>query len=349
MTIDLTGGLDPDWEFVFAKQPDDPEMRESVNAWIWDDSGTFGIPRIGIEAVADQWETHDIQVNLAFADGRVYNVSGPGPVHEPIAVDGRPAVLGAGPLSFEMIEPFRHLRMTLDGIAFGTTVQAQIEGWMPGAGAGEQLPVRAEIDIRPAAPPWENGSTSEEARHVLSTQEEGWLMGYPWRFEQLCRASGTITVGGEQHRLDGGANRIRRQSIRRLAKLRGHVWQAGLFPDGRGFGYIVYPPHDDGHPTYNEGYVFDGDGALIPARVVRAPFLRTLTPRGEDVSLVLETARGTIEIGGQTLTSTFHVMPPEVGGGLQLQQALAGYTWDGESGVGMIERSTTPERLAQPG
>jgi hypothetical protein len=349
MTIDLTGGLDPDWELVFAKQPDDPEMRESVNAWIWDDSGTLGMPRVGIEAVADQWETHDIQVNLAFADGRVYNVFGPGPVHDPVAADGRPRILGAGPLSFEMMEPYRHLRMKLDGIAVGTTAQAQIEGWLPGAGAGEHVPVRAEIDIRPAVPPWENGSTSDEARRVLSTQEEGWLMGYPWRFEQLCRASGTITIGGEQCRFDGGANRIRRQSIRRLAKLRGHVWQAGLFPGGRGFGCIVYPPHDDGHPTYNEGYVFDGDGPLIPARVARAPFLRTLTARGEDVSLALETARGTIEIGGQTLTSTFHVMPPEVGGGLQLQQALARYSWDGESGVGMIERSTTPERLAQPG
>jgi prepilin-type processing-associated H-X9-DG protein len=346
MTTDLTGGLDPDWELVFAKQPDDPEMRESVNAWIWDDSGTFGIPRIGIEAVADQWETHDLQVNLAFADGRVYNVFGPGPVHDPIAADGRPRILGAGPLAFEIIEPYRHLRMTLDAVAVATTARAQIEGWMPGAGGGEQVPVRAEIDIRPAAPPWENGSTSDEARHILSTQEEGWLMGYPWRFEQLCRASGTITIGGEQHPLNGGANRIRRQSIRRLAKLRGHVWQAGLFPGGRGFGCIVYPPHDDGHPTYNEGYVFDGDGALIPARVVRAPFLRTLTPRGEDVSLVLETARGTIEIGGQTLTSTFHVMPPEVGGGLQLQQALASYAWDGESGTGMIERSITPDLLA---
>jgi hypothetical protein len=116
-------------------------------------------------------------------------------------------------------------------------------------------------------------------------------MGYPWRFEQLCRASGTITIGGEQHPLNGGADRIRRQSIRRMAKLRGHVWQAGLFPRGRGFGCIVYPPRDDGKNTYNEGYVFDGDGALIPARVARAPFLRTLTPRGEDVSLSVSSVR----------------------------------------------------------
>ena len=72
MTIDLTGGFDEAREFVFAKQPDDPEMRESVNVWVWDSSPGFGLPRVGIEAVADQWDTHDIQMNLAFADGRVF-------------------------------------------------------------------------------------------------------------------------------------------------------------------------------------------------------------------------------------------------------------------------------------
>jgi hypothetical protein len=346
MPIDLTGGLAADWELVFAERPDDPEMRESVNAWIWDDSGTFGIPRLGVEAVAGQWGNHDIQVNLAFADGRVYNIFGPGPAHSPVAGDGRPRVLGAGPLSFEVIEPYRHLRMTLDGTATATTVQAQADGWVPAAGRGEQVPVRAEIDIRPAVPPWENGSMSEEARRVLATQEEGWLIGYPWRFEQLCRATGTITVDGQEHQLSGGANRIRRQSIRRMAKLRGHAWQAALFPSGRGFGHIVYPPRTDGKDTYNEGYVFNGDGANIPARVTRAPFLHALTARGEDVSLALDTPKGTVEIGGETLMSTFMVMPPEVGGGLHLQQALVRYTWDGEAGIGMMERSTTPGQLA---
>ena len=32
--------------------------------------------------------------------------------------------------------------------------------------------------------------------------------------------------------LDGGANRIRRQGVRRLAPLRGHVWQAAAFTSG---------------------------------------------------------------------------------------------------------------------
>ena len=36
MAIDLTGGLGNDREYVFARPPDNPEMRESVNAWVWD-------------------------------------------------------------------------------------------------------------------------------------------------------------------------------------------------------------------------------------------------------------------------------------------------------------------------
>ena len=68
MAIDLTGGLSDDREYVFASQPDDPEMRESVNTWVWDRGTEFGMPRIGVEAVADQWETHDVQ-GLFLSDG----------------------------------------------------------------------------------------------------------------------------------------------------------------------------------------------------------------------------------------------------------------------------------------
>ena len=44
---------------------------------------------------------------------------------------------------------------------------------------------------------------------------------------------------------------------------------------------------------------------------------------------------------GETALSTFMIMPPEVGGGgMQLQQAIVRYSWDGEESVGMLERST---------
>ena len=66
MTTDLTGGIDPSREFVFAQRPENPEMRDSVSFWTMDDRGDVGLPRIGIEAVAANWDNHDIQVNVAF-------------------------------------------------------------------------------------------------------------------------------------------------------------------------------------------------------------------------------------------------------------------------------------------
>lgn len=345
MTIDLTGGLDEELEFVFAEQPADPDMRESVNAWIWDDGGTYGLPRIGIEAVADQWETHDCNAQVAFADGRVLTRFGPGTRHDVSGADGRPRVLGAGPVSIEMLEPYGLLRLRFDGDLALTSVKTQMEQGLS-APPGEPVHVKAVIDLRPAAPPFLNGGLLADAKRVLDTQEEGDLMGHPWRFEQLCRATGQLRVGDEEYEISGGANRIRRQSIRKLASFWGHAWQAALFPSGRGFGYIAYPARPDGKDTYNEGYLFEGDGALIPARVVRAPWLRTLHPTGQDIACSLETEDGRrVDIEGETAVSTFMIMPPEVGGGMQLQQALATYRWDGEQGHGMIERSSLPDAM----
>jgi hypothetical protein len=343
MAVDLTGGCADELERVWAQQPANPEMRESVNAWVWDDSLAIGLPRCGVEAVADQWETHDIQLNVACADGRVFSAVEPGAVHPAVASDGQVRTLGAGSLSFELVEPFAHWRMRIDGTVAASSVEAQIAGAFPGT--GDRVPIHAEIDLRSAAPPWVNGALLPEAKHVLDTQVEGDLMGHPWRFEQLCRATGTVRIGDEEHRIDGGGNRIRRQGIRKVAQLWGHAWQAATFPSGRGFAYITYPPRKDGVPTLNEGHVFLGDGELIPARVVDPPFLRSLAPSGQDVSFGLETEQGTFEVRGETVLSTFMVMPPEILGGLELQQALVRYTWDGETAAGMIERSIALSEL----
>ena len=347
MAVDLTGGLADDREYVFADQPDDPEMRESVNAWIWDNGTEVGMPRIGVEAVGDQWETHDLQVNISCADGRVFNVFGQGKVHDPTGADGKPRVLGAGPLSFELVEPFTHWKMHLDGLALESTVANQIAAKRP---EGEpDVHVEADIDIVSAVPPWENGALLAEAKRVLEEQDEGALMGGP-RFEQLSRATGTLRVGDEEHRIDGGALRVRRQGIRRLGTFRGHVWQSALFPSGRGFGFIVYPPREDGLPTYNEGYVFDGDGELTPAWVVDAPWLHTLEPRAERVPVVLESEKGTTRITGESVVSCFMVMGgvgPGTEGYPVLQQAIVRYTLDGETANGMMERSMPANKLAR--
>jgi hypothetical protein len=342
MTVDLTGGLAEDREFVFPSQPENPDMRESVNIWAWDDGVNFGFPRIGVEAVADQWETHDVQVNIACGDGRVLKMFEAGKVHDPVGADGRARVLGAGPLSFELIEPFKHWRLHLAGDAVVTTVAAQMAG--EHSDPANRVPIALELDIRSVVPPWENGTLQAEAARVLEEQEEGALMGGP-RYEQLFRTTGTFTVEGETRDVNGGGLRVRRQGIRRLARFWGHAWQSAVFPSGRAFGYIVYPPRSDGKPTYNEGYLFDGDGTLVPATIVDAPWLRRIQDRGEDVSVVIATDRGTTTIHAETQISTFSAIGTETGAFPILHQAIVRYTWDGESANGMMERSMPPDQV----
>jgi hypothetical protein len=169
------------------------------------------------------------------------------------------------------------------------------------------------VEARMAVPPWVQGALQADAASALETSVEGDLMGGD-RYEQLFRATGSVRVAGEEHVFTGTGLRIRRQGVRRLEGFWGHCWQSALFPSGRAFGYIAYPPRPDGRPTFNEGYLYlgdsAGDGELIAARVVEAPWLTRLQPLGEDVSVVLETADGTHRIEGETVLSTHDITDP---------------------------------------
>ncbi len=353
MAIDLSGGIDPAREYMFAERPDNPEMRDSVSFWVVDDRGEVGLPRVGVEAVAANWDAHDVQVNVAFADGRVFRLRENGqswPASDP---DGRPTVLGAGGLGFRCVEPFGTWTMTFDGKAVQTSSFDLIEGKK----GGPLVDVTFHVEATMAVPPWVQGALSAESASALKTSVEGDYMG-GLRYEQLFRAAGSVKSGDDERSFAGTGLRIRRQGVRRLAGFWGHAWQSALFPSGKAFGYIAYPPRADGQPTFNEGYMFDGDGGLIPARVVEAPWLTRLQPLGEDVSVILETDRGTVRIAGETVLSTHDIhhddkmfssqaLKQEMPSFPALQQAAVRYRWDGEETFGMLERSSMLDKIAR--
>ena len=70
MTISLDAlrnGLDLDKDFVFPQRPSHPEMRESTSIWMFDETGAFGFPRMGIEAETASWDDRLFQANFAFS------------------------------------------------------------------------------------------------------------------------------------------------------------------------------------------------------------------------------------------------------------------------------------------
>ena len=347
MGIDLTGGLSQRREHFFAERPDNPEMRDSASFWIFDDKGEIAIPRTGIEALARQWDNHDIQLNVSFADGRVFRLREPGKAHSPFDAQGRARVLGAGPLEFQCIEPYATWTVTYDGEADATSVSRLISA------DGEFLRTHLEfrVETSMAVPPWEQGTLSADAREKLENTDQGDLMGRGERIEQLFRHTGWLKVDGEEHTWSGSGLRIKRQGTRQLGGFWGHAWQSAVFPSGKAFGYIAYPPRTADEEPYNEGFIYSpGDAALTPARVVSAPWLRELIERDEDVSLVLETEDGQqVSVKGSTYAPTHDRFPrAEYPNFPVLFQGGVRYEWDGEVSHGMLERSSMRDLIVWP-
>ncbi|WP_262403242.1 hypothetical protein, partial [Actinomadura sp. CNU-125] len=89
---------------------------------------------------------------------------------------------------------------------------------------GPDVDVRFHVEARMAVPPWVQGALIADAGRRLKESVEGGLMGGP-RYEQLFRATGSVTVdGGPEYRFTGSGLRIRRQGVRKLADFWGHCW-----------------------------------------------------------------------------------------------------------------------------
>ena len=227
---DLTGGIDPDRELMFASCPEDPEMRDSASFWVLDECGEVGLPRIGIEAVASNWEAHQIQVNVAFADGRVYRLRDEGkswPVEGP---DGRATVLGAGPLAFTCVRPFDTWTLSFDGRAVATSSEALAAG----NADGPLVDVAFQVEAAMAVPPWIQGTMQADADRSLKNTIVGNLMGGP-RYEQLFRATGSVRVADRpEQTFNGTGLRIRRQGVRRLGGVLGPLLAVGTVSQRKG-------------------------------------------------------------------------------------------------------------------
>lgn len=343
MAIDLSGGLDPAIELVLAERPDNGEVRDAVNVWIESDSGDFGM-RIGVEALASEWDAHDIWLDVAFADGRVLNYRESGDRHPELDDDGNPTIRGAGPVRFQCLKPFESWTVSYRGDASELTALALARDQV------SENPIRTEleffIEMNMAVPPWVSGTLLPESTEMMAGKQGEYMSP---RHEQLFQAEGWLRIGRDHRDFTGKGLRIRRQGVRKFQGFWGHCWQSALFPSGRAFGFNIYPPRDD-MPNFNEGFVFDGENR-IPARAVTVPWLDRLQVSGDDVSFELETVEGQrIAVQGETFINTRSVhkgqtvLPPDFP---IVQQAHARYIWDGEETCGMVERSSRPDLISQ--
>jgi len=331
--VDLSSGLTPDHERVALEQPEgQPTFGENQAFWVHDEASGIHINgHLNTCEDVGAFAQRIAKLSIIFPDGRTYLVRETG------ARSGAWTVASSN-LSFECVEPFARWRCTFDGVLQDITVTRR---YLSGQAVDYfRTPVSFELDARMAAPAWLNGAFTEGGLGPVKS-----FMGGE-RYEQLCRVSGRLSVGGRAYDFSGAGNRTHRVGRRDLSatpdapRMLGHVWAAGLFPSGAGFGFQTYPKAD-GSILWSEGYVVR-DGALIGAEVLRAPWLRNHWTRGEPLEIVLRTRDGEVfEISGETVGTFVGEMLPGLSASDQvpLFQSYARYTMRGETALNMIERS----------
>lgn len=344
-TTDLTGGLPISREYFYAERPAQPEIRDALNVWLEEETGAFGM-RVGFEANSTDWATPEIYLDIAFPDGRVVSRRTREVKHGEMDENGNPTIGGAGPLRFTCIEPFRRWKMEFRGTAPVVSADDLVATPYP----QERAPcdVAFSIELIMAVPPWIMGTLASEAGDALENSDQGDYMSP--RYEQLCRARGSMTIDGMTSNFKGQALRIRRQGFRKFEGFWGHCWASALMPSGKAFGYNVFPPREDGQPSYSEGYIFDGDGELRSAQPSEIPWLKELIVRGERADSELTAGDDTFDIEGTAFIATrarySTQLPPDFPADFPvIQQSHVMYTWDGERATGMMERSTPPSQM----
>lgn len=314
-------------------------VREATAFYIYEENGDFGISRSMIETLPTDWAMRRYINNLVFADGRALTVSDVARAEPVFDRNGKPSIQAAGPLSYRCDSPFEQWNTAFDGMVIDTRVDDQLEGTID---RNRLTRLRYDFDLTMCTPPYvQNISPQNFLSWGKGKQRDGVSVGLGLRYEQMFRGHGDIQIDGQRRTVNLVGSRIKRRSVRTDAlMLRGHVWLAVGFPDGRAVGLEVRPVHHDGLEPWNEAYILQ-DGRMYPARAMSIPWLKELSPDNMDVSFELESEIGTTRIEGRTVLTTYPASKKDLWG-LLLETGGAWFTWDGVMGLGMIERSALP-------
>jgi hypothetical protein len=214
------------------------------------------------------------------------------------------------------------------------------ELWENSPRPGPKIPVKVDIRAECVGPVWSADGRSGTER----MRQQEWASSH---YQQTIRLVGTVIVDGVSHSFDGTGVRDHSRGPRHMGNWTGHWLSSAPFPGGRSFG-IMARAGPGGTLVYRSAYVVR-DG------VIERGLPRELLPLSADI-LGPETVTIEIELADRVETITARtfgrglvtmLVPYEVVPGvardhpssITVCEAMATFTWDGETGGGILERS----------
>jgi hypothetical protein len=256
----------------------------------------------------------------------------------------------AGPrMLLHNIDPFRTWHLSYDGPAAPTTLAAMQAGSVSGQ-AAETSRIALDFDVETVAPTFLAAAGGEHA-----TPHEG--QAFSSHYEQMYRVNGTVSIDGTTVTVGGFGLRDHSRGPRDLTGWGTHALFGGAFPSGRAFGLFKVVGRD-GTVRLDGGYVYDGITCRRALATEHTVLTDVYATPGETVTVRLHLEDGeTVEITGDTVTAALLTFEGAAGGnsgvdrtdpqGTVLMEAFPRWTWDGETGGGILERTATIHTLTR--
>jgi len=256
-------------------------------------------------------------------------------------VDRRPA----GPnLSYHCLEPFRRWEVRFDAVGVRTPYAEMLGGR---ARDGRRERFALNLDLEMIGPVWDAQESAKSHTGVGDMSEQVWASDH---YEQLYRFAGELRLEDRTIPLSGTGVRDHSRGARGGASMKqfgGHALIGVLYDSGKAFGLqrILSP---GGKTTLDTAFVVL-DGQFHYAAVLEIPVLgEQLHVAGEPLRVRLRSALGEHVMQGELLKASFiSAYMPGSATGVDLaapepfifSQGHARWSWDGEAGYGLTERS----------
>jgi len=345
--VDMRGGLDEGREYPLEQPPlDAPGYREKYWACGYDGAAGIGFS-IWLETTAADYSVWQEVVHVVLPDGRIFLSSTETPRMTPSGVGGG---FAAGTCEAPFHKWSYRVRSAMNAATAADLARRPEE--RPPPAPGPPTEVALDLALISTAPAWNlsRAGSASAAEAAFATQ-----------YRQLFRATGDVRVGDDFHAgVEATGFRAHSSGPYHGTTFGGHSMISVQFPSGRGAGFLQHV-RPDGSPIVSQGFVLEGD-TVIPAQVAEAPrTLPGLSPGGERFTVRLRTDARDYLVDVEVLVNVTSVRPNyfastartqadrEIlsarGDGLANAISYGRFELDGETGFGVIERSTLTSRL----